>query len=194
MKLVPGLLGACLVLTACTGTDTTAPTVTVTAPPTSATQPAPPSPDPATLTWMDGFCAAINGYRERTNREAKPAQPDPTTVAEAQRRLSALLGGMAARTGEVVDRLSALPPAPVPLAETVRQAFVTKFTTSRDRAGDAKTALDHAKPGDQASQDPAGQALEQAQQDVDGMYDPVAPMAASPELMLAAGSAPGCKI
>jgi hypothetical protein len=81
----------------------------------------------------------------------------------------------------------------VPLADTVRKAFVGKFSTARDRARDAKTALDRAKPGDVASQDPAAKALEQAQQDVDGTYDPVAPLVESRELVAAAAITPGCK-
>lgn len=190
MKLVPGLLGACLALTACAGQAPAAPTVTVTAPMAA---PTPPTPDPAALSWMDGFCAAINGYRERTNQEVAPTNSQPSTAAESQRTLSAELGGIVARTDEVVDRLTALPAAPVPVADQVRKAYVTKFTTSRDRAANAKTALDRAKPGDQASQDRAAQALTQAQQDLDGAYDPVAPLAESPELMLAAAMAPGCK-
>jgi hypothetical protein len=191
MKIVLGLLGACLALSACSAAgEPAAPTVTVTAP---ATPMVSPTADPATLSWMDGFCAAIHGYRERTNKEAEQTTPEPGSVAEAQKALSAELGGLAARTGEVVDKLTALPPAPVPLAETVRKGFVTKYTTARDRAANAKSTLDRAKPGDQASQDPAGKAIELAQQDVDGTYDPVAPLAASPELLLAAANAPGCK-
>ncbi|WP_372673103.1 hypothetical protein [Amycolatopsis kentuckyensis] len=191
MKIAPGLLGVCLLLAACSGAGPTAPpTVTVTAPPTLAT---PPSADPATLGWLDGFCSAIHDYRKRTNAEAAPGTSEPGSVEEAQQALSQELGGIADRTGEVVDRLQALPPAPVPLAETVRQAFVTKYTTARDRARDAKKTLDGAKPGDAASQEPASMALTQAQQDVDGTYDPVAPLAESPELLTAAASAPGCK-
>ncbi|MFI5589066.1 hypothetical protein ACIA5G_28695 [Amycolatopsis sp. NPDC051758] len=193
MKIVPGLLGLGLLLTACSGPGPgtpPAPTVTVTAPTTA---PVPPSAEPAALSWMDGFCSAIHGYRDRTNKEAEPAKPQPGSVAEAQKALSAELGGIAARTGEVVDKLAALPPAPVPLAEKVRKAFATKYTTARDRAANAKSVLDRAKPGDQASQDPAVKALSQAQQDVDGAYDPVAPLTESPELMLAAANAPGCK-
>ncbi|WP_439377604.1 hypothetical protein [Amycolatopsis lexingtonensis] len=192
MKIVPGLLGACLLLTACSGALPAAapPTVTVTAP---ATPSAPATADPAVFGWMDGFCAAIRGYRERTNEEAETVKPEPGSVAEAQEVLSATLGGIAARTGEVVDKLTALPPAPVPVAEKVRQAFVTKYTTARDRAAEAKKALDAAKPGDGASQGPAADAVKRAQQDIDGTYDPVAPMAESPELMMAAATAPGCK-
>jgi hypothetical protein len=191
MKIVPALLGACLLLTACSDPGpATPPTVTVTAPPTLA--PAP-SVDPATLDWLNGFCSAIHGYRKRTNEEAAPGTSTPGSVEEAQKALNEELGGIADRTGEVVDRLTALPPAPVPLAETVRKAFVGKYTTARDRARDAKTALDRAKPGDVASQDPAAKALEQAQRDVDGTYDPVAPLAESRELVTAAASAPGCK-
>ncbi len=190
MKIVPGLLGACLLLAACSEPRAAAPTVTVTAPPTPATAP---SADPATLDWLDGFCSAVHGYRKRTNEEAAPGTAAPNSVEEAQKALSEELGGIADRTGEVVDRLTALPAAPVPLAETVRKAFVGKFTTARDRARDAKTALDRAKPGDVASQDPAVQALEQAQQDVDGTYDPVAPLVGSRELVAAAAVAPGCK-
>ncbi|WP_329050727.1 hypothetical protein OG738_02050 [Amycolatopsis sp. NBC_01488] len=191
MKIVPGLLGAGLLLAACSTPPPAAPpTVTVTAP---ATLSPAPSVDPATLDWLDGFCAAIHGYRKRTNDEAAPGRSTPNSVAEAQKALSEELGGIADRTGEVVDRLTALPPAPVPLAETVRKAFVTKFTTARDRARDAKTTLDRAKPDDVASQDPAWQALTQAQQDVDGTYDPIAPLVESRELVAAAAVAPGCK-
>jgi hypothetical protein len=190
MKIVPVLLGACLLLAACAGGSPAAPTVTVTAP---STKPTSPSADPAVLSWMDGFCGAIHGYRERTNREAQPAKPVPNSVVEAQHALSAALGGMVARLGEVVGKLTALPPAPVPLAETVRAAFAKKYVTARDRAASAKAGLDRAKPGDQASQDPAGDALDLAQKDLDGTYDPVAPMMESPELMLAAANAPGCK-
>jgi hypothetical protein len=197
MKIVPVLLGACLFLAACSGGSPAAPTVTVTAPSEKLTSPdtipAAPTADPAALSWMDGFCGAIHGYRERTNREAEPAKPEPGSIAEAQKLLSAELGGIAARLGEVVDKLTALPPAPVPLAETVRAAFAKKFATARDRATSAKTTLDRAKPGDQASQTPAAQAIELAQKDVDGTYDPVAPMSTSPELMVAAAGAPGCK-
>ncbi|WP_290060399.1 hypothetical protein [Amycolatopsis solani] len=191
MKIVPGLLGACLLLTACSGAPPAAPpTVTVTAPTTPST---PAAADPAVLSWMDGFCSAIKGYRERTNEEAGSPKPEPGSVTEAQQALSTTLGGIAARTGEVVGKLTALPPAPVPVAEKVRQAFVAKFTRSRDRATDAKKALDKAEPGDGASQRPAADAMTLAQQDLDGTYDPVAPMAESPELMLAAATAPGCK-
>jgi hypothetical protein len=190
MRIVPGLLGACLLLAACSEPRAAPPTVTVTAPPTLATAP---SVDPATLDWLDGFCSAIHGYRKRTDEEAAPGTSVPNSVEEAQKALSEELGGIADRTGEVVDRLTALPAAPVPLADTVRKAFVGKFSTARDRARDAKTALDRAKPGDVASQDPAAKALEQAQQDVDGTYDPVAPLVESRELVAAAASAPGCK-
>lgn len=189
MKIVTGLLGACLLLTACSEPrPSTPPTVTVTAPPTTAS-----AVDPATLGWLDGFCAAVHGYRTRTNEEAAPGTSVPSSVAEAQKTLSEELGGIADRAGEVVDKLTALPPAPVPLAETVRKAFAGKYATARDRARDAKTALDRAQPGDVASQDPAMKALQQAQQDVDGTYDPLAPLAESRELMTAAASAPGCK-
>lgn len=190
MRIAVGLLGVGLALTACTGpgAEPAAPTVTVTSP-----FPVAPTADPAVLSWVDGFCSAINGYRVRTNTEAGPPGAAPTTVAEAQKALSAQLGGIATRTGEVVDKLAALPPAPEPLAEQVRTALVTKFTTSRDRAASAKTELDRAKPGDQASQNPAGAALELAQKDIDGAYDPVAPLAESPQLMAAAAAAPGCK-
>ena len=191
MKIAVGLLGVCLALTACSGTPPAAPPVTVTAP---APFPASPTADPAVLSWVDGFCSAVNGYRQRANAEAVPGKPEPKTVADAQKALSAELGGLAARTGEVVDKLTALPSAPVPLAETVRTSFLRKFTTSRDRAAGAKTALDRAKPGDEASQTPAGEAIGQAQQDLDGTYDPVAPLADSPELLLATATAPGCKM
>ncbi|WP_410671156.1 hypothetical protein [Amycolatopsis sp. cmx-4-68] len=196
MKIVPGLLGACLVLSACSATPPVTPTVTVTAPSERLSSPdtIPATTDPATIKWMDGFCAAIHGYRKRTNEEAAPGTAEPTSVADAQKALSEQLDGIAARTGEVVDRLTALPPAPVPLAETVRKGFVTKYTTARDRARDAKATLDRAKPGDQASQHPAAEALDLAQQDVDGTYDPIAPMMKSPELMSAAASAPSCKL
>jgi hypothetical protein len=190
MKIAVGLLGVCLALTACSTPDPAAPPVTVTAP---APFPASPTADPAVLSWVDGFCSAVNGYRERTNAEAAPGKPEPKTVADAQKALSAELGGLATRTGEVVEKLTALPAAPVPLAETVRTSFVRKFTTSRDRAAGAKTTLDRAKPGDQASQTPAADALGRAQQDIDGTYDPVAPLAESPELLVAAATAPGCK-
>jgi hypothetical protein len=196
MKIVPGLLGACLVLSACTAAPPAPPTVTVTAPSERLTSPdsIPATADPAAISWMDGFCTAIHGYRKRTNEEAAPGTGEPSSVTEAQKALSEHLGGIAARTGEVVDRLAALPPAPVPLAETVRKAFATKYTTARDRARDAKATLDRAKPGDQASQTPAAEALDLAQLDVDGTYDPVAPLMESPELMAAAANAPGCKI
>jgi hypothetical protein len=190
MKFATGLLAACLTLTACSGTTPAAPPVTVTAP---APFPASPTADPAVLSWVDGFCSAVNGFRARTNAEAELGKPEPKTIADAQKALSAELGGLAARTGEVVDKLTALPAAPVPLAETVRTSFVRKFTTSRDRAAGAKTTLDRAKRGDEASQTPAGHAVEQAQLDLDGTYDPVAPLAESPELLLAAATAPGCK-
>jgi hypothetical protein len=193
MRIAVGLLGVGvgLALTACSGTNPggpPAPTVTVTSP-----FPAAPTADPAVLSWVDGFCSAINGYRMRNNAEAAPPRSEPKSVAEAQKNLSFELNEIASRTGEVVDKLEALPPAPEPLAETVRAAYVTKFTTSRDRASSAKTQLDRAKPGDEASQDPASDAFEQAQKDVDGTYDPVAPLAESTELMAAAASAPGCK-
>ncbi|MEV7097033.1 hypothetical protein AB0M80_29690 [Amycolatopsis sp. NPDC051045] len=191
MKIVPALLGACLVLTACSGTPAAGPPSASPSPAESI--PSSPAADPAAVRWMDGFCAAVHGYRERTNREADPAKPTPSTVAEAQKALSAELDGIAVRTGEVVGKLTALPPGPVPLAETVRKAFVTKYTKAHDRAAEAKTALDRAKPGNEASQSPAAKALDQAQQDVDGTYDPVGAVTASPELMLAAATAPGCK-
>jgi hypothetical protein len=192
MRIAAGLLGGCLALSACAGpAGPAAPTVTVTAP---TTLPRSPAPDPAVLSWVDGFCGAVNGYQERANAEAGPVQRTrPGSVAEAQRLLSTALGGIADRTGEVVDKLTALPPAPVPLAEEVRAAYVTKFTTARDRATRAKTGLDRAKPGDVASQAPAADAIGLAQQDLDGTYDAVAPLAESPELMLAVASAPGCK-
>ncbi|MFG1644160.1 hypothetical protein ACGFMK_28070 [Amycolatopsis sp. NPDC049252] len=191
MKFAVGLLAAGLTLTACSGTTAAPSPVTVTAP---APFPATPTADPAVVSWVDGFCAAVNGYRKRTNAEAEPGRPEPKTVAEAQKALSEELGAFAARTGEVVDKLTALPAAPVPLAETVRTSFLRKFTTSRDRAARAKTTLDGAKPGDEASQTPAGDAVEKAQRDLDGTYDPVAPLAGSQDLLLATATAPGCKM
>jgi hypothetical protein len=191
MKVTAVLLGAGLLLSACG-------TMPAAAPPSQNLRPveavtSAPAADPAAVRWTDGFCSAVHGYRERTNREAASQQPTPTSVAESQKALSAALGGIAARTGETAGKLAALPPAPVPLGDTVRQAFVTKFTKARDRAAGAKDELDRAKPDNTAAQDRAGQALFQAQQDVDGTYDPVGAMAASPELMLAAATAPGCK-
>lgn len=191
MKIVPALLSGCLLLAACSVTPTAAPPSHYLSPVDSI--PRSSVADPAAVRWMDGFCAAVHGYRERTNREADPARPTPATVAEAQRELSAALGGIAARTGEAAGKLTALPAAPVRLGETVRTAFVAKYTKARDTAASAKAALDRAKPGDEASQGPAGRALVQAQQEVDGTYDPVGAVAGSPELMLAAVSAPGCK-
>ncbi|WP_206790755.1 hypothetical protein [Amycolatopsis sp. MtRt-6] len=194
MKIAAALLGACLLLTAC-GNNPAAP-----APPPAAEKPSPvqtipvqPAADPAAVRWMDGFCAAVHGYRERTNREAETGRPSPQSIAESQKALSATLGGIAARTGEAVDKLTALPPAPVPLGETVRQGFVAKFTKARDRAIEAKAKLDRAKRGDEASQAPAADAVEQAQRDLDGTYDPVGAVTASPELMTAAATAPGCR-
>ncbi|MGW3992583.1 hypothetical protein [Amycolatopsis sp. NPDC004772] len=191
MKIATALLGAGLLLTACGNTPSAAPPPQNPAPVQTVTSA--PTADPAAVRWMDGFCAAVHGYRERTNREAETGRPTPKSVAEAQEALSATLGGIAARTGEVVDKLTALPPAPVPLGDKVRQAFVTKFTSARDHAAEAKATLDRAKPGNEASQNPAAQAVAQAQQDVDGVYDPVGAVKDSPELMLAAATAPGCK-
>ena len=192
MKIVAALLGTGVLLSACGSTPAAqappsrnpSPVETITSAPTA---------DPAAVRWMDGFCSAVHGYRERTNREAETNQPTPKSIAEAQKALSASLGGIETRAGEAVDKLTALPPAPVPLGDTVRRGFVTKFTKARDRAAEAKATLDRAKPGNEASQVPAGQAVEQAQQDVDGTLDPVGAVSASPELMLAAATAPGCK-
>lgn len=181
---------SCLALTACSPSPPGVPAVTVTAP---ATVPVPSSADAAVVRWVGGFCAAVHGYRERTNAEAGQAGPEPKSVAESQLALSGELGGLAARTGEAIDRLNALPAAPVPLAETVRKAFAAKFTTARDRAANAKTALDRARRGDQESQGPAAKALVLAQQDIDGTYDPVSPLTESPELVTAAAAAPECK-
>lgn len=189
MKIAATLLGACLLLTACGTTPAAAPPPQNPSPVTTVTSR--PTADPAAVRWMDGFCSAVHGYRERNNREASSSTAN--SIAEAQKALSASLGGIVARTGEAVDKLTALPPAPVPLGDTVRQGFVTKFTTSRNRAAEAKATLDRAKPGNEASQGPAGDAIEQAQKDLDGTYDPVGAVAASPELMLAAATAPGCK-
>jgi len=189
MKKLAALLGACLLLTACGSTP---------APPGQnlnrvETSTSAPTADPAAVRWMDGFCSAVHGYRERTNQEVRPAQPPPKTVAESQRAISAMLGGIAARTGEAAGKLTALPPAPVPLGDAVRQALVTKFTKAHDRATEAKATLDRAKPGNEASQAPAVKAVQQAQQDIDGAYDPISAVKESPELMLAAATAPGCK-
>ncbi|MGW4061216.1 hypothetical protein ACWEGE_23240 [Amycolatopsis sp. NPDC004747] len=191
MKMATALLGACLLLTACGTTPAAAPPPRIPSPVQTVTSQ--PTADPAAVRWMDGFCSAVHGYRERTNREAGPSQPSPGSIAEAQKALSAALGGIAARTGEAADKLTALPPAPVPLGDTVRQGFVAKFAKARDRATEAKTTLDRAKRGNEASQVPAAKAVEQAQLDVDGTYDPVGAVSASPELMLAAATAPGCK-
>lgn len=192
MKIATALLGACLLLTACGNTPTAAPPAQNPSPVTTITSR--PVADPAAVRWMDGFCSAVHGYRLRTNQEAEAVPPTPDTFDESQKALSATLGGIAARTGEVVDKLTALPPAPVPLGDTVRQALVTKFTKARDRATEAKDALDRAKQGSVAAQDRAVQAVDQAQRDVDGTYDPVGAVAASPELILASATAPGCKI
>ncbi|WP_410591464.1 hypothetical protein [Amycolatopsis sp. lyj-23] len=191
MKIAAALFGACLLLTACEDTPEKPPESHYPSPVESI--PRSPAADPAAVRWMDGFCAAVRGYQERTNREAAPTRPTPSSVAEVQRAISEELGGLADRTGETIRKLTALPAAPVPLGETVRRAFITKFTTARDRAAGAKTALDRAKPGNEASQGPAFQALDQAQLDLDGTYDPVGAVTASPELMLAAAGAPGCK-
>ncbi|KDN21371.1 hypothetical protein [Amycolatopsis rifamycinica] len=194
MKIAAALLGACLLLTACNSRTGSPPPAQNPNPITvQTTIPVSPVADPAAVRWMDGFCSAIHGYRERTNREAEPNQPTPNSIAESQKQLSATLGGIAARTGEVVEKLTALPPAPVPLGETVRQGFLAKFTKARDRATEAKAKLDRAKRGNEASQNPAAAAVEQAQADVDGTYDPVGAVTASPELMVASANAPGCK-
>jgi hypothetical protein len=192
MKTAATLLGACLLLTACGNPPSAAPPAQSPSP--IATVTSAPTADPAAVRWMDGLCSAIHGYRERTNREAQPGQPTPKSVAEAQKAISATLGGIAARTGETVDKLTALPPAPVPLGDTVRQALITKFTKARDRAAEAKVTLDRAKPGNEASQVPAADAVTQAQQEVDGTLDPVGAVSTSPELVLAAATAPGCKV
>ena len=191
MKIVAALLGAGLLVTACERTPAEAPPSHYLSP----VDTIPPSPiaDPAAVRWMDGFCTAVHGYRDRARREADPTRPVPGTVAEAQQALSADLGGMASRTGEVVGKLAALPAAPVPAAEAARRAYVAKFSKARDRAAAAKARLDRAKPGDRVSQAPAAEALEQAQQDIEATYDPVGAVTASPELMLAAENAPGCK-
>ncbi|MEV4056583.1 hypothetical protein AB0J55_35720 [Amycolatopsis sp. NPDC049688] len=191
MKIVAALLATGLLLTACERTPAEAPPSHYLSP----VDTIPPSPiaDPVLVHWMDGFCTAVHGYRNRAQREADPTRPTPGSVAEAQRELSADLGAMAARTGEVVAELDALPAAPVPVAETARRAFAAKFSKAHDRATAAKARLDRAKPGDQASQAPAAEALEQAQQDIEGTYDPVGAVTSSPELMLAAENAPGCK-
>ena len=193
MKTAAALLGAALLLTACGNTPSAAPPAQSPGPSPIETVTSAPTADPAAVRWMDGLCSAVHGYRERTNREAQPGQPTPKSVAEAQKAISATLAGIAARTGETVDKLTALPPAPVPLGDTVRQALVTKFTKARDRAAEAKVTLDRAKPGNQASQDPAADAVELAQKEIDGAYDPVGAVKDSPELMLAAATAPGCK-
>ena len=149
--------------------------------------------DPATLDWLDGFCAAIHGYRKRTNAEAAPGRSTPSSVEEAQNALSEELGGIADRTGEVVDRLTALPPAPVPLAETVRKAFVTEVHDGPRPSARREDDSGRREAGRRGFAGPGGQALEQAQQDIDGTYDPVAPLVESPELLIAAAGAPGCK-
>ncbi|WP_086840336.1 hypothetical protein [Amycolatopsis kentuckyensis] len=193
MKIAAALLGAGLLLTACGNPPAPAPPAQSPGPSPIGTVTSAPTADPAAVRWMDGLCSAVHGYRERTNREVQPGQPTPKSVAEAQKAISATLAGIEARTGEAVAKLTALPPAPVPLGDTVRQALITKFTKAHDRAAEAKATLDRAKPGNEASQVPAAEAVTQAQQEVDGTYDPVGAVSSSPELVLAAATAPGCK-
>ncbi|WP_020672934.1 hypothetical protein [Amycolatopsis nigrescens] len=189
LALVAAGAGLCLALAGCSGGSSPEPAITITSTSTMSSDPA---ANPAAVQWMDGFCGAIHGYREANNRPAE--QPAVGTVEEAQKQISDTLGTLATQMGKAVDDLNALPPAPVPLAETVQKTYLDKYTAGRDTAANAKATLDKAKRGDEKSQFPAADAVEAAQKKIADAYDPVGPVMGSPELSAAAASAPKCTV
>ncbi|RZS36598.1 hypothetical protein EV193_107279 [Herbihabitans rhizosphaerae] len=148
-------------------------------PPTSAPVP---SGETAVL-WMDGFCGAVNTFVTDNNATAKGVA---SSVNGKQ------LADYTAILDKALTSLAALPPAPVPLAETAKKSFVDKYTAARDQLVGAKRQLD-AAPKSTAAQGKALDAYVAAQNKSIEAVDPVSPILASPELMQAAGSAKHCR-
>jgi hypothetical protein len=143
------------------------------------------------VAWLDGLCGAVHGYRIANNDAAKASE---SQVEVTKPWLSGELGRLAGVAGKAVDELTALPASPVPLGDTVKQSFVEKFTASRDIAAGGKKKLDAAK-GTSAGLDAGIQAMQDAQNTVTDVVDPLTPLKleTSPAAMLAAASAAKCK-
>jgi hypothetical protein len=160
----------------------------VSAPPA---QPAPPAVDTAATAWMDGYCDAVHGFIADNNAMPAPAN-GARTIPEILRATSKQLGDYATILGRAVDKLTALPPAPVPAGETAKKTFLDNYTSARDKAASAKTALDAANKNDTSAQARAVDGLMAAQQDAMGAMDPVGAIKDSPELAQASARAPKC--
>ena len=182
---------ACVALAGCTG-DTPAspppPTVTVTTSPTL------PSADPQLVSWLDGFCGAVHGYRQRSNAymTGKPAT-QTLSLGEAQLDTSKDLGQFADNAGKVVDEVKALPTVSDPQTETAKKSVIDKFTAARDRAAQAKAKVDAAKRGNEKALTEATDALTAVQQDVGDLYDPLKPFSETEKYVFAAANAPKCR-
>jgi hypothetical protein len=184
-------VGACVALAGCTGETPAAPASSTT---TVTTIPTLPSADPQLVTWLDGFCGAVHGYRLRSNAylEAMPAN-QTLSVAEAHRATSKDMGQFADNAGQTVDELKALPTVSDPQTETAKKSFLDKFTEARDRVVTAKAKLDATRPGNDAAESAATDALTAAQKDISGFSDPLKPFGEAQTYVLAAIKAPKCK-
>lgn len=160
--------GVCLLAAGCTGTaEPPAPTATVTStvtPPSSATTP---SIDQA-VSWLDGLCGAVHGYRIANNQRAGGAGGS-TEVTKSS--LSKMLGEMADLAGKTVTELTALPASPLEGGDAAKQYFVEKYTASRDLAAQGKQKLDAAKGS--AGLDAGIKAMNDAQAALNEAYDPL---------------------
>jgi len=186
-------VGACVALAGCTGGTPAAPaapapTVTLT------TSPAIPSADPQLVTWLNGFCGAVHGYRQRSNAylEAMPAN-QTLSVAEAHRATSKDMGQFTADAGQAIDELKALPALSDAQAETAKKSFLDKFTAARDSVAAAKAKLDATRPGNDAAESAATDALAAARNDIGDFSDPLKPFGEAQTYIIAAINAPKCK-
>jgi len=189
-------VGACVALAGCTGDTPAAPTapapaVTVTSSPTALALPV---ADPQLVTWLDGFCGAVNGYLQRSNAymTTKPAT-QTLSMGEAQLDASKDLRQVADNAGKVVDEINALPSVSDPQTETAKKSYLDKFTAARDKATQAKAKLDAAKRGNVKAVTEAGDVLTAVQKDVSDFYDPLKPFGADGTYLAAAATAPKCK-
>jgi hypothetical protein len=145
----------------------------------------------ATVAWMDGFCGAVNGFRDDQNKT--PTVPPGNTEKEIRAGTSQQMGYYGENLSKAVDRLNGLPASPVPAVETVKKKFLEKYTSARDKVVGGKAKLDAAAKNSNAAQESAVDAMISAQSEVQDLYDPVGAIMDIPELTAASAIAPECR-
>ena len=136
----------------------------------------------AAVRWMDGFCGTVNDFLADNNKIQPPPDAD----------FRQLLDDYAAILDKAIAGLNALPPAPVPAAETAKKTYLEKYTSARNKVASAKTQLDGAADDDIAAHDRAADGFIAAQEEALTALDPVGAIGNSAELIAAAATAPRC--